>query len=52
MLSFMHREKLWYPTEGGWVNSRSSLDALTGRKILPDFITLIKLGENFKSYSV
>jgi hypothetical protein len=48
----MHQEKLWYPMEGGWVDSRKSLDALTRRKILPDFITLIKLGENFKSCSV
>jgi hypothetical protein len=49
MLSFIYQEKHWYPMEGGWEDSRSSLDPPTRRKILPDFITLIKPGENFKS---
>jgi hypothetical protein len=49
MLSFMYQEKLWYPLEVGWEESRISLDPPIRRKILPDFITLIKPGENFKS---
>lgn len=49
MLSFMHKEKLWYPMEGGWVDSISTLDALTRRKFLPKYITLIRQGEIFKS---
>jgi hypothetical protein len=48
MLSFMHHEKHSYVLEGGWVDSKSSLDAWTRRKILPDFMTLIKLGEDLK----
>jgi len=48
----MYQEKHWYPLEGGWEDSRNSLHPPTRRNILPDFITLIKPGDNFKSWSV
>jgi len=45
----MYQKKHWYPLEGDWEESRSSLDPPTRRKILPHFIILLKPGENFKS---